>query len=209
MLHSISATETVTSQILVYLSLMGWEVHQWTVRVHSLYYIQMRIENQTQETRREGICNCVTVMLWSTQLLVQCISTHCWLWTDRLWMLTRPSSWSDWALGSSSPAHCHSTHSDIVSRWVWFHDYRPWCCAWQSAVQCIDCFPIMLLPTTPAAWVRMVQWSITKDALRSMVQAELLKTRGQNWSWGQYFSIGHGLVTSGLGLRLLALASNF
>jgi len=47
-------------------------------------------------------------------------------------------------------AYCHSTSSDIVSRWVWFQDYRLWHCDWQSAVHGLKsqhCFLFTLLPT--------------------------------------------------------------
>ena len=115
-------------------------------------------------------------------------------------MLTRPSSRYGLALVSSSrQPRCHSTPSDIVSRWVWVHGYRPWRCAWQSAIHGLTsqhCFQIVL-----------VQRSITKDALRFRDGASIrtLLTGLLQWyiNWNIWcsdetatVSVGYGIVRS-------------
>jgi len=54
---------------------------------------------------------------------------------------------------SRNQAHCDSTPSDFIGRWVWFDRHRPRCSAWQSAVYAGaggSCMSIMLLPATSA-----------------------------------------------------------
>ena len=78
-----------------------------------------------------------------TRKTVHIATTVSIFWLTQLMWLAKSAS--------ARQAYCHSTSSDIVSRWVWFQDYRLWHCDWQSAVHGLKksqhCFLFTLLPT--------------------------------------------------------------